>query len=677
MPENETKQNIEIGGNVDKSVITDGDRNITNQNIINVNVHLKAILIFLSLAIFVAAAAYLWNKYGKPEKIHPKFAIENPILRSDVALIIKAGNETANRKQPITVQFDEITFSEKGIPVDNQGDDKRQSWHFTLKDQHPPPEYLRDGAHQIRAGFVGEDPVDVQKIIFHTKAPVTGVQISESPGTPDAKEIKIKAASELQIPENALSVEMVFYHEGEPQTVNLPIKQVHDPKTGILCYEFQTKIQGLQKISDKDPRYAEPFFGLKVSDQAGNSYYQEQSYAQYMAPGSNRFGVNDMASITVEKIPDADKKEFIHFVRLIPQIKRVDQLSNGKPPIELKVTARSDNSRYLEWKSNVKDVKALSLVFRDEKQIGVSTNSFYSDNELLNKDSADYRVEQEGKDGTRFLSNTETFKKPAEVPEIRYSLTIKPEPSDAEVKIVKPQTDYQPGVRLKPENYQISVSREGFKTKSSTVEIRNEDVVLTMALEKEKVIELPIDRPIKEEEKPVVAYKPKYNLRSKPMTVSDAEAESVFKLRKDNKRYSFEIWIPAEYIQNDFKNNGDGTITDHATGLIWQKTGSPEYMNYEKKKAYIEMLNQERFAGYSDWRLPTVDELKSLLTPKEMNVYLYIDPIFDKTQKYCWTSDTNGDTSSWTWYIDFFDGYVYYRYTYDLHCYVRAVRFRQ
>jgi hypothetical protein len=624
MPENENQQNIDIDGNVDKSAIIDGNQNITNQNIVNINVHLKALLILLSLTI-VFAAAYFWSKSDKPvkpEKIPPKFVIENPILRSDAALVIKAGNEPANRKQPLTVQFDEITFSEKAIPADNQGDDKRQCWHFTLKDQHPPPEMLKDGAHQIRAGFVGEDSVDVQKIIFHTEIPVLRGLSYQPENEPDKRVIEGRASSNLKSAENKMAVEMVFFDQGErPVTVDIPVKYVQDSVTGASYYEFQTTIEGLPKFSSDDPNYKKPFFGLKVTDQAGNNYYQQVSYAQYIAPGDHHFGSSDLADITVEKKTDTGNGQVINLVRLTtPPQKRVDCLQNGKPPIELKVTARTDGSRNLEWKSNA-DVKALTLVFRDKKQIGVSTTDSFVDNEKLDKESVDYRVEQEGKDGTRYLSNKETFKKPVEVlltvksdvkedsvyidgekrgatplnyrimtgkhsvrvekpgyttfeqeidlqkdqtvtaklepsaslrvetepagatvfvngkksgvapvtlkglkpgniqikaelagykaqekaypvkpenpepvklvmerlPEIRYSLTVKPEPSDAEVRIVNPQTDYQPGLRLKPGTYQISVSREGFKAKNSPVEIKNEDVLLDVVLEKEEI----------------------------------------------------------------------------------------------------------------------------------------------------------------------------------------------
>ncbi len=165
---------------------------------------------------------------------------------------------------------------------------------------------------------------------------------------------------------------------------------------------------------------------------------------------------------------------------------------------------------------------------------------------------------------------------------------------------------------------------------------------------------------------------PKYNLRSKLMTVSHEEAESIFKLRKDSKRFSFSVWIPTEYIQNDFKDNKDGTITDHATGLMWQKSGSDNYMPYKDAPAYIEKLKNEKFAGYSDWRLPTVDELKSLLTSEKQSNDLYINPIFDKTQIWCWTSDNRASGGAWN--VFFYNGNFNWLNDYN---YVRAVRIRQ
>jgi len=155
-------------------------------------------------------------------------------------------------------------------------------------------------------------------------------------------------------------------------------------------------------------------------------------------------------------------------------------------------------------------------------------------------------------------------------------------------------------------------------------------------------------------------------LRSNPITVSDGEFKSVFRLNNDRK--------PLEYVSNEFKDNGNGTITDQATGLMWQKSGTDKVIKYEEAKDYIRELNRKGFAGYSDWRLPTVDELKTLLKPKEMNGDLYIDPIFDNKQRWCWTSDIR--SSGVAWRVAFSGGHVSWnRLYYD--DYVRSVRSRQ
>jgi hypothetical protein len=65
-----------------------------------------------------------------------------------------------------------------------------------------------------------------------------------------------------------------------------------------------------------------------------------------------------------------------------------------------------------------------------------------------------------------------------------------------------------------------------------------------------------------------------------------------------------------------FTDNGDGTVTDNRTGLMWAKDAGKGRMAWEKARAYCEALN---LAGFSDWRLPTSTEIKSLLDPSNSN----------------------------------------------------------
>ncbi len=66
----------------------------------------------------------------------------------------------------------------------------------------------------------------------------------------------------------------------------------------------------------------------------------------------------------------------------------------------------------------------------------------------------------------------------------------------------------------------------------------------------------------------------------------------------------------TSYGVNDFEDNGDGTVTDHATGLMWQQADSENGLDWEEALAYAENLT---LAGHSDWRLPTVKELQSIV----------------------------------------------------------------
>ena len=120
---------------------------------------------------------------------------------------------------------------------------------------------------------------------------------------------------------------------------------------------------------------------------------------------------------------------------------------------------------------------------------------------------------------------------------------------------------------------------------------------------------------------------------------------------------------------NDFVDNGDDTVTDRVTGLMWQKDGSSEGMTWADAKEYVNKLNSGQFGGHSDWRLPTIEELASLM--KSMKIKgIYIDPIFSEKQEFCWSADTF-DTDI-AWYVGFKAGMI--RHIYRFFYYVRAVR---
>jgi eukaryotic-like serine/threonine-protein kinase len=163
-------------------------------------------------------------------------------------------------------------------------------------------------------------------------------------------------------------------------------------------------------------------------------------------------------------------------------------------------------------------------------------------------------------------------------------------------------------------------------------------------------------------------HTPLIQLRSEPMMVSTDEFKKIFGLDEN--------WRPLKYMKHDYVDQGD-VVLDRATGLMWQKSGSKKWLTYPDAEKYIKDVNRQKFAGYADWRLPTIPELMSLLEPEKQFNELYINPIFDSRQGLCWSVDRmqiKGERSSgWAWDAYFDDGSVYWRYLFSL-SYVRAVR---
>jgi hypothetical protein len=124
-----------------------------------------------------------------------------------------------------------------------------------------------------------------------------------------------------------------------------------------------------------------------------------------------------------------------------------------------------------------------------------------------------------------------------------------------------------------------------------------------------------------------------------------------------------------EYGVNEFKDNKDETISDVATGLMWTESDNGKGLNWKSALKYAE--NSE-FAGYSDWRLPNVKELQSIVdysySPSAIDISKVgpaINPLFYctptvneagvKDYGYYWTSTsahfTAGRPFYYAWYV--------------------------
>ena len=104
------------------------------------------------------------------------------------------------------------------------------------------------------------------------------------------------------------------------------------------------------------------------------------------------------------------------------------------------------------------------------------------------------------------------------------------------------------------------------------------------------------------------------------------------------------------YGKNDFHDNGDGSISDRATGLMWAQADSVTGMDWATALAWVQARNAENYLGHHDWRLPNAKELQSIVDytrAPAVTQTAAIDPLFHVTQlaaneyPYYWSSTTH------------------------------------
>lgn len=102
------------------------------------------------------------------------------------------------------------------------------------------------------------------------------------------------------------------------------------------------------------------------------------------------------------------------------------------------------------------------------------------------------------------------------------------------------------------------------------------------------------------------------------------------------------------YGVNNFSDNGDSTITDNATGLMWTKYDSQTGMGWEDALTWVQTKNNENYLGHNDWRLPHTKELQSIVDytrSLDATSSAAIDPIFS-----CTAITNEGGNTDYPWY---------------------------
>ncbi len=118
----------------------------------------------------------------------------------------------------------------------------------------------------------------------------------------------------------------------------------------------------------------------------------------------------------------------------------------------------------------------------------------------------------------------------------------------------------------------------------------------------------------------------------------------------------------TSYGLNHFVDNGNLTVTDSASGLMWAKDDSQTPMNWEQALAWAQSMNGANYCGFDNWRLPNAKELQSIVDYTRSPGTTFsaaIDPIFNCTAitneagypdwPWFWTSTTHGSYNGTTY----------------------------
>ena len=87
-----------------------------------------------------------------------------------------------------------------------------------------------------------------------------------------------------------------------------------------------------------------------------------------------------------------------------------------------------------------------------------------------------------------------------------------------------------------------------------------------------------------------------------------------------------------------FTDNGDSTILDNKTGLVWAKEDSwpvaEDWLTFQEALSWVDELNKKDFLGFHDWRIPEKDEMEKLFIKDNIVIgrskqELHIDAVFE------------------------------------------------
>jgi len=118
-----------------------------------------------------------------------------------------------------------------------------------------------------------------------------------------------------------------------------------------------------------------------------------------------------------------------------------------------------------------------------------------------------------------------------------------------------------------------------------------------------------------------------------------------------------------------YQDNADSTVTDLTTNLMWRQcavglsgadclSGSVEAFTWQGALDAVAASNLAAgFAGYNDWRLPNIKELRSLISLRCIDPAINVNLFPNTPQGWYWSSSPTAYDSTYSWYVNFGSGF--------------------
>jgi len=129
-------------------------------------------------------------------------------------------------------------------------------------------------------------------------------------------------------------------------------------------------------------------------------------------------------------------------------------------------------------------------------------------------------------------------------------------------------------------------------------------------------------------------------------------------------------YIPDNTPNSRYTDNGNSTVTDNDTGLMWKQcvegltggdctTGGVTSHLWQAALALATTVNSASFAGYNDWRVPNLTELESLVARNCSSPSINSSLFPNAPASYVWSSSPIAYEPFYAWNVGFFGGDTY------------------